>query len=65
MTVAEMIQKLSTMPQDLPVAVSDWNEQWSEASEGAAEFVMEWEGPFHKKDEKLCTGKFVIIGPPK
>lgn len=65
MTVADMIRKLSEFPQDLPIVVADWNEQYSNPSEAAAEIVAERNGQYYSKyldDSALTSGKFVVIG---
>ena len=46
MTVAELIATLSEYPQDLPVCLGDWNEQYCPASEAAAEIVFVVTAPY-------------------
>ena len=63
MTVAEYIEVLKAMPQHLPVCVADWNEEYREPDEAAAESVGVVDGVYyaaHKDDEQ--KGQFVQIG---
>lgn len=39
MTVAQLIEKLQTMPQHLPVCLSDWQEMYYRPSEKQAEII--------------------------
>ena len=40
MKVKDMIAKLQTFDPELPIAIADWNEQYSEPSEIVAETVL-------------------------
>lgn len=62
MTVAEYIEVLKIMPQHLPVCVADWNEEYREPSEGAAERIGVEKGEYDDGGEECAKGQFVQIG---
>ena len=63
MTVAQLIAKLQTMPQNLPVAITDWPEGILQPNEIAAEKVDLIEnGQYVSSMSCLMTGAFVQIG---
>ena len=65
MTVAQFIEKLKDFPQDLPVCVADWGEDYSDPSERAAEKHCVIDGPYSKtvaNGETMATGPFLCIG---
>jgi hypothetical protein len=68
MTVADMIIKLKTLPQDLPVCVADWNEEYLAPSEKQAEEIeVKRNQQYHSRDldtteDRYVKGDFVQIG---
>ena len=61
MKVKDLIARLQTFDQDLPVCLADWYEEWSKPSEGAAENVGVHEGLYNDKTA-IVHGKVVVIG---
>ncbi len=61
MKVKDLITKLSEFDPELPVAIADWNENYSRPSEDAAECVGVSEGEYYT-GARAVVGKVVVIG---
>ena len=61
MTVAELIEKLKTFPQGLTVCLKDWNEEYQEPDEGAAETMGVEQGEYSGNEDDF-KGEFLQIG---
>ncbi len=63
MTVAELIEKLGTYPQDLPVCLGDWQEQYAESSARQAEKISVETGEYWPgRSCGLVSGEYLQIG---
>lgn len=62
MNVGEYIEVLKTKPLHLPVCVADWNEEYREPSEGAAERIGVENGEYDDGGEENAKGEFLQIG---
>ena len=63
MKVKDLIAKLQTFDPELPVAIADWNEQYRDPSEEAAESIGVGVNPYYPTgDNGKVTGMVVIIG---
>lgn len=60
-TVAEHIVTMKTMPQHLPVCIADWNEEYGDPSESAAESISLQKNKYYTNGDDI-KGDFVQIG---